>query len=282
MKKLYVCILSILLIFLIYQSSEQAKYEYIPKNISLEKPFLSFDFSLLRDTIYTLKDSFIEVNLETQYAYLYTRDGELFTYKISSGTDKIEKGVKTKEGIFVVQSLMPKWHSRQFDSTLLLNWIGFNYGIGFHALLGDSYYEHLGVRKSSHGCVRISREDGRHLYNMVDLGTPVLVHHQNNAVFFGFGDSLQNYNYYTYRELNSVLKQRYEALYRGYYFYDLDEKIVIDQSNIDHPGLFIGDGSLIPKKQFIRPKSIEPIRSTPDIFYNKRFVSNAALIEIGN
>lgn len=281
MKKIYPYILSIgvvLCVFLIYKG--ESVNAYTIKEFHSDKPFLTFDFSSLRDTLYTLKDSFIEVNLENQHAYLYTRDGEVFTYKISSGTDKIEKGIKTKEGIFVVQSLMPKWHSRQFDSTLLLNWIGFNYGIGFHALLGDGYYEHLGVRKSSHGCVRISREDGKHLYSLVEFGTPVLVHYQNNAVFFGFGDSSETYYSYSYREMNSVLRQRYESLYRGYYFYEVDEKILIDRSNVDHPGLYIGDASQIPDKQFIRPKSIEPHRLAPDILHTLKYIDFTSILMI--
>ena len=54
-------------------------------------------------------------------------------------------------------------------------WIGFwsdgNNVIGFH---GTPNRESVG-RAASHGCVRMYNEDIRQLFDMVDLGTPVIV-----------------------------------------------------------------------------------------------------------
>jgi hypothetical protein len=118
-------------------------------------PLIKYDFRLLRDTVYTLKNHYVEVNLLTQYATLHSRNGSALKIPVSTGTDKIEDGVETREGLFVLQWKAKKLHSVQFDSTLMLYWMGFNGGIGFHALLGNSYYRYLGKKNVSHGCVRL-------------------------------------------------------------------------------------------------------------------------------
>ena len=149
-------------------------------------PLVKLDFKNLRDTVYTDKDHLIEVNLLTQQATLYSRDGSEFHFLVSSGTKRVEKGMETNEGLFAIQWKARKMHSVQFDSTLMLNWMGFNNGIGFHALLGKSYYKYLGKKNVSHGCVRVSREDAQIIYEKVTKGTPVLIHKGNNAVTIAF------------------------------------------------------------------------------------------------
>ena len=104
-------------------------------------PLIHYNFRNLRDTIYTMKDHFIEVNLLTQHAQLHSRDGSEFVFPISSGNKNIEEGIETREGLFVIKSQAKKLYSVQFDSTVMLNWMGFNAGIGFHALLGNRYYK---------------------------------------------------------------------------------------------------------------------------------------------
>ncbi len=222
------------------------------------------DFSYLRDTVYTLKPYFIEVNLATQKGYLYSRTDSVNEFGISSGTSRILDGVNTKEGLFVIQSKMPKWYSQQFDSTLMLNWLGFNYGIGFHALLGNTYYRYLGVKKSSHGCLRVSREMAKELYSKIELGTPVLVHSGNNTVFVGFGDSSDVFSYYTFEELPKILHERYSVLYNGEYFLNQREKFLIDRNNVKHSGLPIGNSNKIPKRQIVLPLSLYISSAIPE------------------
>lgn len=222
------------------------------------------DFSYLRDTVYTLKPYFIEVNLRAQKGYLHSRTDSVIEFGISSGTNRVLDGVNTKEGLFVIQSKLPKWYSQQFDSTLMLNWLGFNYGIGFHALLGNTYYRYLGVKKSSHGCVRLSREMAKDLYSIIDLGTPVLVHSGNNAVFVGFGDSSEVYSSYSFEELPKILHERHAVLYNGKYFLNQFEKILIDRNNIKHPGLPIGNSKKIPTRQIILPFSLYVSSAIPE------------------
>lgn len=225
------------------------------KNISTnEYLYYISDFSFLKDTVYTFKESFLEVNLKTQMGYIHFKDS-VKEFGVSTGTKWVLDGVETKEGLFVIQSKMPQWHSRQFDSTLMLNWMGFNYGIGFHALASNSYYRHLGVKKSSHGCVRITREDAVFIYKHIELGTPVLVHSENHVVFVGFAGSSGYYNYVKYDigSLKKEMPKRYDYIYDGEYFLRFNPKLIIDYSNVAHTGIPIGNRKKTPRRQIVPP-----------------------------
>ncbi len=203
-----------------------------------------------------MKDHFIEVNLLTQYATLYSRDGSKFEFPISSGTKKVDKGIDTREGLYVIQSKAKKLHSVQFDSTVMLYWMGFNAGVGFHALLGKSYYKYLGKKNVSHGCVRLSREDAEFVYKQIEKGTPVLVHKGSSAVKIAFGKLGEVYKYYSYSENYRLLPNRYQLIYNGDYLISLKDKIIIDEDNVGHNGLPIGNSELIPVKQKIKPHTL--------------------------
>ncbi|HVO75967.1 MAG TPA: L,D-transpeptidase [Ignavibacteriaceae bacterium] len=222
-------------------------------NADQQLNFLINDFSSLRDTLYTFDSTFIEVNLALQKAFLHKRSGEVKEFPVSSGTARLKDGIDTQEGLFVIKAKLKEWHSRQFDSTLLINWMGFNNGIGFHALQGNSYYRYLGKRRSSHGCIRISREMSKEIYSLVSSGTPVLIHSGNNAVSIGFANKSENYLYPNYDELTSSLPQRYQEIYSGRYFISPQPKIIIDYKNVYHSGLPIGNSKKIPKHQRIIP-----------------------------
>lgn len=216
-------------------------------------PAASIDFKQLKDTVYTNKDHFIEVNLATQQATLYSRDRSEFRFPISSGTKRIEKGMETNQGLFAIQWKARKQYSVQFDSTVMLYWMGFNNGIGFHALLGKSYYKYLGKKNVSHGCVRVSREDAQLVYENVTNGTPVLVHKGNNAITIAFTSEGESYKQYSYSETYKLLRKRYQKLYDGDFLISTNEKIVVDESNIFSTGLPIGNSELIPAKQNLKP-----------------------------
>ena len=94
---------------------------------------------IIRDTLYTFEQHYIIVNLATQTGSLYSRNTPVMEFGVSSGNVKLDKAVETNEGLFVIQCMMKKWYSSQFDSTLMLDWMGFNYGIGFHALQTYGY-----------------------------------------------------------------------------------------------------------------------------------------------
>jgi len=61
-------------------------------------PLVNYDFRNLRDTLYTMKDNIIEVNLLTQHAKLISRNGLIREFPISSGTKRTEENHKGKKG----------------------------------------------------------------------------------------------------------------------------------------------------------------------------------------
>ncbi|MBT8377903.1 MAG: L,D-transpeptidase [Ignavibacteria bacterium] len=203
-----------------------------------------------------MKDHFIEVNLLTQHATLYSRDGSKLVFPVSSGNKNIEEGIETRNGLFVIKSKAKKLYSVQFDSTVMLYWMGFNAGIGFHALLGKRYYGYLGKKNVSHGCIRVSREDAEFVYKQIEKGTPVLVHKGNSAVKIGFGRLGEVYKYYSYSENYRFIPQRYELIYTGDYLISAKDKILIDEENVGHNGLPIGNSEMIPVKQKIKPSTL--------------------------
>ncbi|RKY95102.1 MAG: hypothetical protein DRQ01_00665 [Ignavibacteriae bacterium] len=244
---------------------------YIPKLTETEpikieiNPLVKYDFRNLRDTLYTMEDNIIEVNLSTQHVKLISRDGSIKEFPVSSGTKRIEKGMDTREGLFVLHWKSKKLHSEQFDSTLMLNWMGFNGGIGFHALLGTRYYKYLGKRNVSHGCVRMNREDAKEMYGIVEKGTPVLVHSGNNAITIDFGKEGTVYKYYDYKTLHKLISARFEVIYNGNYFVSAQPKLLIDKENVSHSGLPIGDSEKLPSKQFIKPAYLYVDHNTNDV-----------------
>lgn len=211
------------------------------------------DYSYLRDTVFTVKNYFIEVNLKTQKGYLHSRSGEVKEFDVSTGTVWVKDGIQTKEGLFVIKSKKTSWYSQQFDSTLMLNWMGFNFGIGFHALPSSGYYRYLGIKRTSHGCIRISRRIAKYLYQILDLGTPVLVHSENNILKVAFTKSNQNYDKINYHNLHKLLAKVFESLYAGRYFLQKKRNLVIDDFNVYHSGLPIGEASKILKRQITKP-----------------------------
>lgn len=231
-----------------------------PHKVASANQSLTFDelkkisFRKIVDTVYTLSDYFVEIDLSKQLGYLHSRFDSVKTFKVSTGTSKIKDGVETNTGIFVIQHKAPKWYSTQFDSTLMLNWMGFNYGIGFHALAGKSYYKYLGNKTSSHGCIRISREDAKKLFLTLNYGSPVLVHKGETAIRISFADkNFADYKYYDSENLQKEMKRRLNHLYKGSYFNYVKEKILINNQNITHQGISIGDFKKVVSRQRIYP-----------------------------
>lgn len=146
-------------------------------------------FTHLCDTVYVTGDRYIDVSLEEQRVVLRYRNGDTASYPISSGNRFVRDGMETPTGIYSVQGKSPMAVSKQFDDAKLHSWIGFNGNIGFHGLDGNGYYRTLGVRPSSHGCVRMGREDIKKLYKEVRTGTPVIVHSWRPARVLAFADT---------------------------------------------------------------------------------------------
>lgn len=249
--------------------------EKIPEPVPVfpENPFIGEFYDNLKDTLFYEGDTYLEIDLETQMAYLHRRNGKTKEFPVSTGTKRLKDGVETKEGLFAIQYMSPRQLSRQFDDAVMLHWMGFNYGIGFHGLLGSRYYQYLGKKPSSHGCIRTGREDIAEVFKEVSVGTPVLVHRGgNNAVTIGFTDNKIQYTTYSYYDMRKVLEKRYNALYSGMYFLEVNEKIKLERQSNAHPGLPIGEKSKIPLKQVQYQITTISIPSDRDLLNPHRFL----------
>jgi hypothetical protein len=210
-------------------------------------------FLPVRDTVYTLAESFLELDLSRQRLILHRRTGEQRSFKVSSGAPWVRDGMETPTGLYTIQTKATQAISRQFDSTVMLWWMGFSGNIGFHALEGWGYYRHLGERASSHGCVRLSREDAQELYRLLPRGTPVLVYKEPPARVLAFlePELLRPGEFWILSpggaEQAWQLNWRLELLYAGRAYQARRLRPVLDGRTILRPGGYpVGEASRIP------------------------------------
>jgi hypothetical protein len=203
------------------------------------------------DTLYTQGDQILEIRLDRQMLFRRWRNGRIDSFRISTGNPALNKGIETRPGLYLIQNKIEWLYSLQFDSTKVFNWLGFNFGVGFHSLEGTRYYRNLGVRPSSHGCVRMSAEDAHLLFTQVPLGTPVFVHKQNSAripAFLPPGVAIDT-NSFSTREVVTLYEQRLRDLYRGRRLLRSYANVPLMKRHIGHAGVPIGDTAFVPSRQ---------------------------------
>ncbi|TAL70445.1 MAG: murein L,D-transpeptidase [Bacteroidetes bacterium] len=209
-------------------------------------------YPVAKDTIFILSDYYIILSLKHQNVEIVFRNDSCVSFNISSGTSRLEKGKDTPTGIYTVQSKSPVAISKQFENAELINWIGFNGNIGFHGLNGNKYYWRLGKAPSSHGCIRISREDGAKLYSVVKRGTPIMVVDNEPARIFAFANP-SDYDPNTDILLNKngsyqskILNKRLDYLYKGKSQEINFGKVILDGNTVLKPGGYsIGEANRI-------------------------------------
>lgn len=210
----------------------------------------------IRDTVYTTDSVYLDVNLKRQHVTVQFRSGNSRTFRISSGNPYISEGMATPAGLFTVQNQVPMAISKQFNDARLHHWIGIQGGVGFHGLDGSGYYGHLGVRPSSHGCVRMARHEIAEMYKLVHPGALILVHNGSPARSVAFCepddtvgaeliDSAAVYN-------RSLGKERMRALYEGRYWLEQRPRLVHLARQRVRWGLEAGDARRIPRQQMPR------------------------------
>ena len=224
--------------------------------IFCEKAPVYFSHIRMLDTIHLLGDEYIEILLDRQLALLHRRNDSILTFKISTGNKYISKGMATPPGFFTIQTMLEVATSRQFNNAKLFYWLGFNGNIGFHGLRTSGYYAHLGRRPSSHGCVRIAREDGKSLYRKVHRGTPVIVYKNKPAIritFSDYSDFNPEYDFFlteNSRFNQSIMRTRLKYLYKGLALTYNSGRVFIDGKTVMKPrGFDIGLDSLVPNRQ---------------------------------
>lgn len=206
----------------------------------------------VRDTLFTTDSLYLDADLSRQNVTVRYRNGKSRTFLISSGNPVISKAIATPTGIFTVQSKLPVAISRQFDDAKLYNWIGVYGGVGFHGLEGNGYYWNLGKRPSSHGCIRMAREEIKEMYSMVHVGAPIVVHDGNPARVIAFCDPSDTLDADVIDSVRArqrgIGKARITALYEGRFFENPPPRLVhIAGTRVDWH-IDAGTESRIPKQ----------------------------------
>lgn len=120
---------------------------------------------LWRDVPASAGDERVVVGLSDQLAYLYRGNTLMAVATISSG----EPGRDTPTGIFRVLNKKTMHRSKKYDNAPMpfAQFID-TYGIAMHA-------GHNPGHPASHGCIRLPAKFAAKLYQVTDLGTPVLI-----------------------------------------------------------------------------------------------------------
>ena len=231
--------------------------------------------SELRDTVYTDMDNWLELRIDEQQLYVHYRDGRIKRYPISSGNKFLNKGIESRPGLFAIFHKEELHLSSQFDDAKMYNYMPFNMGIGFHSLAGTGYYGNLGVRPSSHGCIRMRYEDAKALFRECPIGTLVLAHRGKSARVVAFTPpDFKNDREYMKDDYQSLLAYNLNSVYEGKYFFNPPKRFVIDPAVIPRIGFNVGNTDDIPEKQqvplmmdFTELKSdrLDPSRTTTEI-----------------
>lgn len=209
---------------------EDIEWQKHAPQYSLEPARMIQAFQDVQDTLYTTDSVYMVVDLQDQDVMLHFRSGRTERFLVSSGNPWIRDGMATPTGIFTVQNKVPMAISRQFNDARLHNWIGVNGGVGFHGLDGSGYYWNLGKRASSHGCIRMSREEIREMYDMIHVGVPILIRDGEPARVIAFCEPWETQDAFVIdsatARIRGIGKDRINALYAGRYFEEPTQRLV--------------------------------------------------------
>ncbi len=232
----------------------------------------------LRDTIYTADNLWLEFRIDQQRLYVHYRDGRTITYPVSSGIPGAHKSVDSRPGLFAIFHMNEAHKSSQFQSQLNY-FMAFNMGVGFHGLPGTGYYVHLGVRPSSHGCIRMRNEDVRELFRQCKIGTLVLSHkgHTNRIIAFA-PEGFKNDAEYTKEDYLNMLAYNLGSIMEGKYFISPPKRFIIDGTIIPKSGVNVLSTTNIPEKQML-PFAVARFETGTDLLNESKFTSSSQIIE---
>ncbi len=204
----------------------------------------------LKDTVYTEKDSWLELRIDQQMLYQHFRDGRVVKYAISTGNKYLSRSVESRPGLFAIFHKTEKHESSQYNGAEMYFFMPFNQGIGFHSLNGTGYYGNLGVRPSSHGCIRMRHDDVRKVFKDSPLGTLVLAHNGKTARTVGFApkefisaDSMSK------DEEKLLIAENLQNILEGKYFISDRKFFIVNPKTIPVSGIYIGYDAKLPDKQ---------------------------------
>jgi hypothetical protein len=233
----------------IYSESEQRKFSKINFSALLAAEQFSKN---LRDTVYTNDNLWLELRIDQQMLYIHYRNGKVKNLPVSTGNKYLSKGIESRAGLFAIFLKEEVHLSSQFDNARMNYYMPYNMGIGFHGLPGTGYYGNLGIRPSSHGCIRMRNDDARELFKECPIGTLVLAHRGQSTRVVAFApEGFKNDAQYSKDDCMNILAYNLSSLLEGKYFINPPKRFIIDGTIIPRSGINVKSIDEIPEKQVL-------------------------------
>lgn len=161
------------------QAFETIKTSFLDNSQSDEKfvDIKLFDDVKAYDADSMLGKTYIEIDMQDQMLYYYV-DGNL-SMDMPIVTGNINRSRGTPTGIFNVYNKRYHTYLRGADYVSYVNyWLGVNKGVGIHdANWRSEFGEEIYKRDGSHGCINCPEEKVSVLWEVVDVGTPVVLYY---------------------------------------------------------------------------------------------------------
>ncbi|MCC7158365.1 MAG: L,D-transpeptidase [Ignavibacteria bacterium] len=236
----------------------------------------------LRDTVFTAEDIWIELRIDRQTLYVHYRDGRIISYPVSTGISGASKSVESRPGLYAIFLKEEVHLSSQFNNARMNYYMPYNMGIGFHGLPGTGYYGHLGVRPSSHGCIRMRNEDVKVIFGQSKIGTLVLSHKGKSSRVVAFAPKdFKNDAEYTKDDYLNMLAYNLGSIMEGKYFINPPKRFVLDGTVIPRSGINVVSTDNIPERQIL-PFAVAKIDPLFDKLTNSEIAGNSNVSDLSN
>lgn len=165
-------------IFDIDSEFEYLKEEFMAGAKSNEERILQLSKNaVIHDAIKEIGKTYIEINMGSQMLYYYV-DGQL-NMNMPIVTGNINRSRGTPTGIYPVYN--KRYHTNLIgvDYVSYVNyWLGVHKGVGIHdALWRNKFGDEIYKSDGSHGCINCPLDNVEKLWEVVDVGTPVVLYY---------------------------------------------------------------------------------------------------------
>ena len=128
------------------------------------------------DATVPMPDTYVDVDIANQLLIYYQQGEPVIVSEIVTGNES--KGNGTPTGVYYIDTKIPGKYLVGPDWNVWVDrWMKFTGAVGIHdaswrSKFGGNIYQYNG----SHGCVNLPHDVALKLYDMVDIGTMVVVH----------------------------------------------------------------------------------------------------------
>jgi hypothetical protein len=162
----------------------ESEFEYLKERVMFgyadgneERKFQLSENAEVHDASTELGNTYIEVDMGKQRLYYYV-DG-ILNMDMPVVTGNVNRSRGTPTGIFPVYNKRYHTYLRGADYVSYVNyWLGVHKGVGIHdALWRDEFGEEIYKSDGSHGCINCPIDSVSTLWDVVDIGTPVILYY---------------------------------------------------------------------------------------------------------